>query len=79
VFYLTNGGLVSGFRYRDGILPDVTDSEKKYRGSAERLRGMTDVLNGPRRAALNRSIREMQRFVRETEGSTKEEELYLKL
>lgn len=79
MFYLTNSGMVSGLRYRDSILPDVTDAEEKHHSSAERLQSMTDVLTGPRRAALSQSIRAMQRFVRETEGSTHEEALYLTL
>lgn len=79
MFYLTNDRLVSGYRYREGIMPDVTDFDVKRYGSAKRLEGITSVLEGPRRAAVSEAVRAVQQFVRETENSTKEEDLYLKL
>lgn len=79
LFYLSNGRLVSGFRFREGILPDVTDFDVKQYGPVERLEGITSVLEGPRRAAVSEAVRALQQFVRETEKSTKEEDLYLKL
>lgn len=79
LFYVAVGGATSGFRYRDGILPDVTDFDVKQHSPSERLRGVTDVLSGPRCAAVSRSVEAMQEFIHATEGSTNVEDLYLKL